>query len=206
MPLFLPPTKRQATKPKKNSEMARRKWYMPSAAAMEALGVRSLGRRRKGAPAAARIPVNPTIAAEKPAKNATQTDTADADEKWELLDILDHDIDPDDPTRIILQCRWKVAENDTSWEPEWLIQEDAPLLWKQYIATCDHRAVLGPRQRQMWHILAVKSHTFTRGKKKATMTVTWVGSTGESVVSEAFVKQNNPALLEEYWGSIGGRK
>lgn len=122
------------------------------------------------------------------------------------MDILDHDIDPDDPTRIIFKCRWKVAENDTSWEPEWLIQEDAPLLWKEYIATCDHRAILGPRERHMWHILAVKSHTFTRGKKKATMTVNWVGSPDESVVSEAFVKQNNPALLEEYWGGIGGRK
>ncbi|KAI8276432.1 hypothetical protein K4K56_001019 [Colletotrichum sp. SAR 10_98] len=198
MPLFLPPTK---------ARRSGKKWYMPSAAAMQALGVRSLGRRQKGAPAATRIPVNPTIAAEKPAKNATQTDAAaDADEKWELLDILDHDIDPDDPTRIILKCRWKVAENDTSWEPEWLIQEDAPLLWKEYIATCDHRAVLAPRERQTWHILAVKSHTFTRGKKNATMTVTWVGSKDESVVPEAFVKQNNPALLEEYWGSIGGRK
>ncbi|KAF5482699.1 hypothetical protein CGCF413_v015598 [Colletotrichum fructicola] len=169
---------------------------------MEALGVRSLGRRRKGAPAAARIP-------EQAPSQALAPDTSiatDADEKWELVDILDHDIDPDDPTRIILKCRWKVAENDTSWEPEWLIQEDAPLLWKEYIATCDHRAVLAPRERQTWHILAVKSHTFTRGKKKATMTVTWVGSPDESVVSEAFVKQNNPALLEEYWGSIGGRK
>ncbi|KAI8272457.1 hypothetical protein K4K59_011315 [Colletotrichum sp. SAR11_240] len=149
---------------------------------MEALGVRSLGRRRKGA--AARIPVNPTIAAEKPATTATQTDATDADEKWELLDILDHDIDPDDSTRIIFKCRWN----------------------KEYIATCNHHAVLAPRERQTWHILAVKSHTFTRGKKKATMTVTWVGSPDESVVSEAFVKQNNPALLEEYWGSIGGRK
>ncbi|KAE9567061.1 hypothetical protein CGMCC3_g16779 [Colletotrichum fructicola] len=184
------------------ARLSGKKWYMPSAAAMEALGVRSLGRRRKGAPAAARIP-------EQAPSQALAPDTSiatDADEKWELVDILDHDIDPDDPTRIILKCRWKVAENDTSWEPEWLIQEDAPLLWKEYIATCDHRAVLAPRERQTWHILAVKSHTFTRGKKKATMTVTWVGSPDESVVSEAFVKQNNPALLEEYWGSIGGRK
>ncbi|KAF9869592.1 hypothetical protein CkaCkLH20_12985 [Colletotrichum karsti] len=110
-------------------------------------------------------------------------------------------------TRIILKCRWNVAENDTTWEPEYLIQ-DAPLLWKQYIATCDHRAVLGPRERGSWHIQSVKSHTFPSGKnnENAMLTVTWVGSTDESVVSEAFVKRHDPGLLDEYWESIGGRK
>lgn len=48
-----------------------------------------------------------------------------------------------------LGVRSLVTDNDTSWEPEYLIQEDAPLLWEQCVATKDHRAVLGPRERQM---------------------------------------------------------
>ncbi|WYZ36406.1 hypothetical protein EsH8_XIV_000006 [Colletotrichum jinshuiense] len=130
-------------------------------------------------------------------------------QSWEILDIVDHDVDPEEPTRIIFQCLWNLGTSESSmtWEPECVVQADAPLVWERYTARRNHRVVLSPNLQDQWHILGINSHQCTSNQRKTvvTLNVSWVGSTEDSDVTEAYVKNNSPLILEEYWDRLGGR-
>ncbi|KAF9880261.1 hypothetical protein CkaCkLH20_02215 [Colletotrichum karsti] len=137
---------------------------------------------------------------------ASSTPADVTDQQWELRAIVGHEVDPEDPTRLRLRCRWANTDpkNNLTWEPECIIQEDAPAMWKSYVTKRNPRKDLGEYQ-DYWHILGIKGHTKAKGGKFK-MKISWVGFEKDETVSEDFVEDNNAELLKEYWQSVGGRE
>ncbi|OHF04601.1 hypothetical protein CORC01_00072 [Colletotrichum orchidophilum] len=105
--------------------------------------------------------------------------------EWELLDISNHAVEASDPTRIMLQCLWNTKENSITWEPECVIQEDAPLVQEAYVTINNHRNI-------------IQTHTFISDNKKADkgadaiMSVSWVESMEVIDVLESLSRRTAP--------------
>ncbi|KAI8180245.1 hypothetical protein K4K52_003948 [Colletotrichum sp. SAR 10_76] len=73
-------------------------------------------------------------------------DDLDDQREWGIKGIIGHRADPDDDTRVQLKIDWEPSDGKTwnkTWEPEAIIQQDAPDMWAAYTKIHDCRAVLG---------------------------------------------------------------
>ncbi|KAF9878761.1 hypothetical protein CkaCkLH20_03661 [Colletotrichum karsti] len=124
--------------------------------------------------------------------------------------ITAHQVDPTDASRVQMLVRWDPSGDGTqAWEDERYLQVEHHDAWLAYIEAHDPRAILGPNQRHLWHILSITNHRVVRrgsARRKTIMfMISWEGSNEETEESEAFVRRNNPAALCQYWETLGGR-
>ncbi|KAI8262409.1 hypothetical protein K4K56_005860 [Colletotrichum sp. SAR 10_98] len=94
--------------------------------------------------------------------------------RWQIFGIANHRPDPEDGTRLQLLCCWHnnlhgtaetasppcamddLGDGSHTWEPEVVIQIDAPSFWRNYVNREAPRGVL--HNPDLWHVLQINRH------------------------------------------------
>jgi len=154
------------------------------------------------------------------------------DKRWEIESIVDARPLIQDRNRFELLVRWSSADGhknlaetwEETWEPEDVIQEDAPSLVAAYWNGVSGGRTSRMEEKDLWYILHILDHRHiahpakkektaqARGRRggrgvktrmqKRTGTeylVEWVGSDEHSWEPESVVEEAMPQLLKDYW-------
>ncbi|KAL2678942.1 hypothetical protein Neosp_009696 [[Neocosmospora] mangrovei] len=125
---------------------------------------------------------------------------------YTIQDLIDHRIDPSDPTRVQIRVRWVGLEVQT-WEDEWRLQEDAArtlyAYWRAEGGRC-YALNLGPDA--VYYVFRVLA---SRGEgAKRQFKCQWVGYPATeqqcSWESEALIKAIARDVLEAYLDRVYG--
>ncbi|KAI8179095.1 hypothetical protein KHU50_001557 [Colletotrichum sp. SAR 10_65] len=94
--------------------------------------------------------------------------------RWRIFGIANHRPDPEDASRLQLLCCWHndlhgpteaasppcaiddMGDGTHAWEPEAVIQMDAPSYWRNYVNREAPRGAL--HDPDLWHVLQIKRH------------------------------------------------
>lgn len=116
--------------------------------------------------------------------------------------ITGHRRDPLDKTLFQMQISWK--HDESTWEPEQNIQEDAEEALFEYWDSVKGGRLGAMADKDLWHVLRVEKH---KQKPNGTihLLVYWIGSPDRSWEPESQVEQYARHHVENYWKSKGGR-
>ncbi|OLN83409.1 hypothetical protein CCHL11_03131 [Colletotrichum chlorophyti] len=116
--------------------------------------------------------------------------------------IIGHRRDPKDETLFHMQVSWK--NDDPTWEPEQIIQEDAAEALFAYWDSVKGGRLGAMTDKGLWHVLKIEKHR-KKPSGAVEFLVYWIGSRDRSWEPERQVEQYARQHVADYWTSKGGR-